>query len=152
MVFARKLESIMSRKSSTRTALVATLGALALFAAPALAQSSKDKLAYDATYYDDEIIVIAPGVHRETTDRSSTGAPIETLTTRRVVTAVDLDLRTDAGADELRRRIRDTAVEACAELDRVSSGVPLTSDRECIRDAQRDALAEADALISYRRG
>lgn len=142
----------MSRKSSTHKALIATVGALALLATPALAQSVKEKAPYDAAYYDDEIVVVAPGVHRETTGRTASGARIETLTAQRVVTAADLDLRTEYGADELRRRVRETAVDACAELDRASSGVSLTSDRECIRDAQSEALAEADALIAYRRG
>lgn len=139
-----------------RTTLLAAAGAFALLAVPALADDFK-KPAYDpayvnAAYYDDEIVVIAPGVHRERTDRSASGARIDTLTTSLAVSTSDLNLRYDADVEELHRRIRATAREACNDLDRASRGVMLDSSRECVRDAVLDAMVEADAMVYYARG
>ena len=126
------------------TLLIATaVSAVCMLAAPAMAQD----------YYDDEIVVRAPTVEREYTGRrTSIGAPINELTLRRVISARDLDLRYDADVDELYRRIDIVTAEACAEVERASRGVPLTTRRDCIRDARRDAVAQADDLIYYARG
>ncbi|MGE0740139.1 MAG: UrcA family protein [Hyphomonadaceae bacterium] len=117
------------------------VSALALFATPALAQS-----------YDNEIVVGPPNVQRETTGRSASGARIETLSLTRVVSARDLNLRYDADVRELHRRIRDTAVSMCNEIDRSSNGLTITSDRQCVREAVRDAMVQADAMVYYARG
>jgi UrcA family protein len=136
----------VTRNLRTVLALVAVSAALAL---PAFAQV---KPAYDP-YYDDEIVIIAPEPDRYTSDRSAaTGARIETVRSTLIVSAADLDLRYESDADELRRRIRDSARDACADMRANSRGVALTSDGECLRGATRDAMAEAEALISYRRG
>lgn len=121
--------------------------ALATFAASASAQSVKD-----TGYYDDEITVVAPNVYRERTGRSSSGIPIEELTFQRIVDTNGLDLRYDSDVDELYRRIEYTAREACDEVERASRGAPITTERECVREATRDAVAQADALIYARRG
>lgn len=121
--------------------------ALATFAVSASAQSVKD-----TGYYDDEITVIAPYVYRERTGRSSSGIPIEELTFQRIVDTNGLDLRYDLDIDELYRRIEYTAREACDEVQRASRGAPITTERECVREATRDAVAQADALIYARRG
>lgn len=124
--------------------LAAAASALAMMAAPAIAQNYCD---------DDEIIVQAPHVERHRTgEHSSIGAPVDELVLQRIVTTKDLDLRYDADVDELYRRIRVVAVEACNEVDRASLGAALTTERECIRDAERDAIAQADEMIYYRRG
>jgi UrcA family protein len=130
-----------------RSLLAAAVGALALITAPAIAQDY---------YYDegDDIIVEAPGVVRERTGRrSSSGIPIEELTLQVVVTTSDLDLRySNADVDELYRRIDYTVRDACNEVERASQGVPITTERQCIREATRDAYAQADALVYARRG
>lgn len=127
--------------------IAASAIAFSALAAPAFAQK------YDGQYYyDDEITVVAPEVYRERTGRSSSGIPIDELTFQRVVETRDLDLRRNADVDELYRRIESTAREACDEVARASQGAPLTTRRECVRDATRDAMAEADALIYSRRG
>lgn len=140
----------MTRTSSHR--LLTVLGAasaLALLAAPAIAQ----KYPSDRAYYDNEIVVVAPGVHRESTGRrTGIGARIEELSTQRIVSTADLDLRSQRDVNELRRRIHATAREACNELERESSGIMLDSTSECVRDAVREAMAEADARIYYARG
>lgn len=127
--------------------IAASAIALSALAAPAFAQK------YDGQYYyDDEITVVAPEVYRERTGRSSSGIPIDELTFQRIVETRDLDLRHGADVDELYRRIEYTAREACDELQRASRGAPLTTRRECVREATREAMADADALIYARRG
>lgn len=128
-----------------RPLLAAAASALVLITVPAIAQD----------YYDDgdDIIVEAPGVMRERTGRrSSSGIPIEELSLQVVVTTGDLDLRnSNADVDELYRRIDYTVRDACDEVERSSQGAPITTERECIREATRDAYAQADALIYARR-
>lgn len=139
-----------------RTTLFSLI-AIGALTAPALGQTLKDKdgvyaTADDATY-GDEIIVIAPGVYRDDTGRrTSSGIPIQDLTTQRAIDTYDLNLRRDADVAELHRRIRETAEEACDEIERASQGPMLTSDRECVREATREAMAQADELVLYRRG
>jgi UrcA family protein len=123
--------------------IAAAASAFCLFAAPAIAQD----------YYDDEIIVRAPTVEREYTGRrSSIGAPINELTLQRSISTADLDLRHDGDVRELYRRIDRVAFEACSEVERASRGVPLTTRRDCIREATNDAMAQADGLIYTARG
>jgi UrcA family protein len=135
-------------KSSHLSALaLAAAGALTLIATPSFAQDYSDKVAYD-----DEIIVTAPYVHREVTGRDASGARIETLTTERAVETGDLNLRYNSDVRELHRRIADAAVNGCREVEEASTGVSLTTRTQCIRDAERSATAQADALIDYARG
>lgn len=144
---------------SVRTAiLLLAAGALSVFAAPALAQTAKDKVpyngaAYDDGPYDDEVIVIAPGVEREYAGRrTSSGARIEALRVSHAVDASDLDLRYDADARELRRRVHATVVDSCLELEAAMTGVALDTRRDCIRHAERDAMAQTADLIYSARG
>jgi UrcA family protein len=135
-------------KSSHLSALaLAAAGALTLIAAPSFAQVYSDKVAYD-----DEIIVTAPYVQREVTGRDVTGARIETLTTSRAVETADLNLRYNSDVRELHRRIGDAAANACREVEEASTGVSLTPRSQCIRDAERGAMAQADALVDTARG
>lgn len=127
--------------------IAASAIALTTLAAPAFAQKYDDQY-----YYDDGITVVAPEIYRERTGRSSSGIPINELTAQRVVETRDLDLRRNADVDELYRRIEYSAREACEDIARASQGAPLTTRRECVRDATRDAMAEADAMIYARRG
>lgn len=139
-------------KSSRALLAIAAASVIAAFAAPAVALD-KDKVGYSPSYYDDEIVVIAPGVVRsDSGERTTTGAHIETLTTQRVVDSSDLNLRYDADIAELHRRIRATAREACRDIDRSTGNIPLTSTSECVSDAVRDAMVQADVLVDYRRG
>ncbi len=146
----------MNRPNFARPALALAAAALiAAVAAPALAQS-KDKTAYSDPYYasdyDDEVIVIAPGrIHSETVGRSASGARIENVTTQRIVSADDLDLRTDYGVNELRRRVHATVVDACRDIEASSPNVQITTRSECVRVAERDAMTQADNLVYYAR-
>lgn len=138
----------MTPPRSLRSVLSAAIAVSAIgvfFAIPALAQV-KDKDYYAASY-DEEIIVIAPGVDRTYEGRTYSGARIETLTTQRVVTTADLDLRYDSDVRELRRRIHATAVDACRDIETSTANSMLDSRAECVRGAERSASAQADALI-----
>ena len=64
--------------------------------------------------------------------------PLELSISRQVSTA-GLDLSREADAMELRHRVRDTARELCAELD-VRFPALIGRDRECVRNATRDAM------------
>ncbi len=131
---------------------IAALGAFAI-AAPALAKDLKDQgYAGEPAAYSDDITIFAPRVYRERTGRTTSGIPIEELTLQRAVSTHDLDLRRNADVEELHRRIRETAEQSCDEINRASQGAPLTTERECVREATRDAMAQADALIYARRG
>ena len=135
-------------KSSHSSALaLAAAGALTLIAAPSFAQDYPDKVVYD-----DEIIVTAPHVQREITGRDASGARIETLTTSRAVETGDLNLRYNSDVRELHRRIGDAAVNGRREVEEASTGVSLTTRSQCVRSAERSAMAQADALIGYARG
>ncbi len=140
---------------SLRTTLlsIAAIGAFAI-AAPALAKDMKEQGAYGASAsFSDDIIVVAPGVYRDDTGRrTSSGIPIQELTLQRVINTGDLDLRRDSDVAELHRRVRDTAQSACDEVERASEGAPITTERECVRKATRDAMAQAETLVYARRG
>jgi UrcA family protein len=143
-------------KSSTTATLAFAASTLALVAAPAFAQiyEAKQPIYDQQPVYDnsEDIIVTAPGVqHYDTGRRTSSGAPIQIVSEQRVVETGDLDLRYNADVRELRRRIADTAVDACNSVER-HVDVPLDSNRDCVRDATRDAMAQADDLIATERG
>lgn len=129
-------------------ALVTTAAAALAFAAPALAKTPYG-YSQPAAYTENEIVVVPYGIQRyETGRRTSIGGREEMLTLSRVVTADGLNLRYEADAAELYRRIDATARDICNELDRAAMGSS-TTDRECIRDAVREARPHADAMI-YR--
>jgi len=128
----------------------AALG-LSLAAAPARAQDpTYDGPAFDHAYppgydrgydrasyrddADDEIIIRARPLGRS----STTGAPIERVTTSRIVSYRDLDIDSPWGARELHYRIERAAHDACDELDdRYPIGEPNVGD--CVSEAVRDA-------------
>jgi len=91
---------------------------------------------YDQPTTVGDVIVRAP--RRERRD-SATGAPIEWVSTSRVVRYDDLDLSTGWGAHVLRERVSRAAHDACSELD--SRYVTIDSDdSSCVRRAVQDAL------------
>lgn len=135
--------------------LAAAAAALAL-AAPSIADVAKKDTSYytPAAYAEAEgdIVVRPYGIVRERTGRrTSIGGREEILSMSRVVTTAGLDLRYDAHVDELYRRISHTAAQICDELERASFGASMTSDRECVRDAVRDARYQADTLVARAR-
>ncbi|MFT3728767.1 MAG: UrcA family protein [Terricaulis sp.] len=139
------------KSSSLATAAFAAASILVALAAPAIAQTYYEP---KPPVYDNsaDIIVTAPGVIRyDTGRRTSSGAPIETVTAQRVVETADLDLRYNKDVRELRARIRDNVADACREVE-THVQTPLDTERDCIRAATNDAMAQADDLISTARG
>lgn len=98
-------------------------------------------------------ITIGAGVLTKTVvDHSvSTGAPIEEVVITHRVSYADLDLRTHAGAVELRKRVQETARAACRQLDDL---YPLETKQapECTQTAIAAASPQVrSAIASVRR-
>lgn len=77
-------------------------------------------------------------------------------TLSRIVDISDLDLRTDAGVDLMKLRVRDTARDICRELNAQDHPRELSLQQACIDQAvasaamqQRTAIAQARASQSY---
>lgn len=113
------------------TALAATLSGL-----PAMAQ--------DSHYGDEEVIVRAPRYHAP--ERSTIGAPIETVGTSEAVRIDDLDLRSEWGVRALHDRIEHTARVLCRQLD-ARYPIPASDSPDCYRNAVDDAMYQADQAI-----
>lgn len=111
--------------SSGFCASLALAGFAALAAAPAQAQEV------------DEITVMG-----------SIGPDGQPQTLSRAVSFADLDLATDAGADELRVRIRATARDLCRQLGE-TGGAGVTPS--CVDQATRNALNDARLVIAAAR-
>jgi UrcA family protein len=107
----------------------------------------------DAPYYgtpNEEVIVRAPPYVQH---RSAIGAPIEDVAVSREVVIGDLDLRTGWGVHELRSRISFTATTLCNRLNAMYPvSADNSSDRDCYRNAMRDAMAQAHDAIRAARG
>lgn len=69
-------------------------------------------------------------------------------TLSRAVSYRDLDITTPWGQDELRRRIRDTARELCAELGEPSRTVTGGIVPSCRAEAERDAFASMQVAVA----
>jgi UrcA family protein len=91
---------------------------------------------------DEEITVMAPrGVYRQQVGRSPTGVPIEEISLSRRVSYYGLDLRRPSDMNEMERRVRLTANEAC---DQITKLYPVdnfsTSDAECKSQAFKNGM------------
>ena len=127
----------MSRLRSSLS-LAAALGALALFAAPAIAQQ----------YSDDEIVVTAPHPVIEQRERNADGRPIDTLAMSQVVYTDDLNLNYAAHRNVLRHRVHDAAVSICDAIEHSVNEPMLTGQYECVSRTVRETMAP----IEYRYG
>lgn len=95
----------------------------------------------------EEVIVTAPRTVHQTIGRSSiTGAPIELISIARQVSYADLDLSKTSDANELEKRVDDTARDLCQELDKMYPLEP--KDRNCVSKASDDARKQVDAAIA----
>lgn len=133
-----------------RSALFVGAAAIMAFAGtPSFAQT----VAKGEYYETNEIVVVPYGIQRERTGRRASGslAPEETLTLSRVVSTDGLNLRYEADVSALHQRVEVTARDICNELDRATAGASTTSDRECVRDAVRAAMPQADAAVFRAR-
>ncbi|HEY2009547.1 MAG TPA: UrcA family protein [Rhizomicrobium sp.] len=73
----------------------------------------------------------------------------QAYTISRQVDLSDLDLRRGADREELHDRIYQTASNLCAELDARVPGLAgdASADRECVRDATRNAMRDVMARV-----
>ena len=105
---------------------------------------------------DEEITITGKGtppvLHHDTGKRSSTtGAPIEEVTTSRVVYAGDLDLSTNHDMRTLDRRITAAARTGCQQLANMFPQLAYPGDSEKDRQCMKQARFEAyDQMRSYQ--
>jgi UrcA family protein len=132
---------------SACTAAGAVVGILAIASQPVYAQQVSRTS--EAT---EEVKVTAPEVERIRVGQTSIGAPIEVISLSRPVSYGDLDLTRQSDANELEKRILDTAEAACKELDNMypdgSLYQPIPSDQNCVKSATTEALKEAHLVIA----
>lgn len=81
---------------------------------------------------------------------SSTGAPIKEIRIKSQVSYADLDLTTDAGAQELEKRVRDTAKSTCAEI-KVDVPAQGSTEERCVKEAIDGAMVQVNAAIAEKR-
>jgi UrcA family protein len=81
------------------------------------------------------------------------GTPIEVVSLSRTVSFADLDLTTDTGADEFRKRILYGALAACDELDaKYPSNLYVPApDQNCPDATARPAMAVGEEIIATAR-
>jgi UrcA family protein len=123
-----------------RGSLVAAMAALGLACAGPLHAQPVDDYGYDNDASTvGGVVVTAP--HHERYGHN--GAPIETVSTSRVVDVSDLDLTSRWGWREMRQRITTVARQECDQLDTM---YPIAADDNppCVRTAVRHALMSLD--------
>jgi len=81
--------------------------------------------------------------------RSGIGAPVKLVELRHRVSYADLDLKSDSGADSLRKRVHEVARNLCADLDRMYP--PAETDGACKRKAEDAAAPQIEAAIAAAR-
>lgn len=88
-------------------------------------------------------------VKHVTVGRTYSGIPIEELQLTRHVAYNDLNLRSPAGVEELKHRIKDSAEEACKQL---STLYPLemwmTDNESCVKSAIDGAMAQLPSAVA----
>jgi UrcA family protein len=133
-----------------KLALAAGATGLLYSMSPAFAQPDDGyyRSAYNRDVPNEEVVIAVPRHHAQ---RSAIGAPIVDVALSQRVSFQDLDLRTDWGARELRKRIRFAASSMCRQLD---VDYPVTADDSppCYRTALGDAMYQADIAINNARG
>jgi UrcA family protein len=124
----------------------AVIGIFALVNHPAFAQQ-----ATETSGVNEEITIVAPRVvQRKVVGRTTIGAPIEVISLSRPVSYADLDLSTQEGRAELRKRIENTAKAACKELDVMypdSMFQPIPAEQNCVKNASSQAM-EVEAMVT----
>jgi hypothetical protein len=122
-------------------------GALAL-TSPALAQPAGQE-----TPTAGALTVVAPEVVRHETAGAArfAGAPIEVLSLSKTVRFNDLDLTTQAGVDEFRKRIMNASLAACDQIEAQYPSniyVPVPASQNCPDRTATQAFVLADEIIS----
>ena len=79
------------------------------------------------------------------------GVPVREITIVSRVNYADLDLKTEQGAKELEKRIRDAATSSCKEMD-VKFPVEGYGEADCITHAVDGAMSQANKIIAAKGG
>jgi len=79
------------------------------------------------------------------------GVPVREITIVSRVNFADLDLKTQQGADELGKRIREAATSSCKEMD-VKFPVEGYGEADCIKNAVDGAMSQANKIIAAKGG
>jgi UrcA family protein len=88
-------------------------------------------------------------VHKEVIGRDINQVPMERVTVSRTVGYGDLNLNTNAGQYQLKKRIYDTASNLCRDLYSMYPSADWTSDRmACVQDAVRGAMNQLPAQVA----
>jgi UrcA family protein len=128
----------MNRKIAVSAAIRAAVAAAAVLmvGATALAQET-------------EGVTVEAVRQSKIVGHTSSGIPIEEFTLRRKVSYADLDLKQQAGAAELEKRVKETAKSACDELDTL---YPLTKSATegaaCVKKSTDDAMVLVHRAIA----
>jgi len=134
----------------------ALVGGLLALAAPTLAQTPSVSPSAQVPTAE-SVTVVAPRVVRREVAGGPTrfsGSPVEVLSASRTVSFGDLDLTTQAGADEFRQRIMYGALAACDEIEAEYPSniyVPVSSSHNCPDATARAGLATAEEVIAATR-
>lgn len=118
------------------TTVAGVLGGLLVASAPVFAQ-------------DQEVItVVAPREMVKTVGRSTIGAPIQEVSLSLTVSYAGLDLTKKSDYTEVEKRINDTAVEACKQLDKM---YPLMeADKSCVTKAADGGMTQLKAIVAAK--
>jgi UrcA family protein len=83
---------------------------------------------------------------------SEAGIPIERFQLDRTVSYANLDLSTPAGVTELKKRVRETARQACEALGSADlTDLSEMDNGACVRNATENAMAQVNAAIANAR-
>ena len=121
----------------TRTLMRAAIGSLAV------------TLASTAVIAEDmgEVTVQASRVVSKMVGKTASGVPIVDISLSYGVSAKGLDLASNAGATELRRRVADAAKAACKELGRQYPD-SLPNDADCAKAATDKAMVKVNEMLA----
>jgi UrcA family protein len=115
----------------------------------ALAAASGAAVAQEKDQTSEITIQGNPVVVTKTVGRPYSGEPIERYTFKTAVSYANLDLSTAAGANELKKRVRETAKMDCEALQQAAGPVLLLDDdRDCAQAATAEAMIKVKAAIS----
>lgn len=121
----------------TRTVVGIAIGLLALTSVSTLV------LAEDIG----SVTVSASRIVKKTVGKTSSGIPIEDVSLSYGVSAKDLDLASNAGAMELKKRVTDAAHKACVELGKQYPD-SLPNDKDCEKGAIDKAMVRVNELTA----
>lgn len=141
-MYAQRFSIPLQRRGFVmRTTSVVAAAALMAALATAVAQTPPPQ---------QEVTIHAQGHVKEArVGTSSSGIPIDQLQLSRAVSYSDLDLRGQAGQDELRDRIRHVARQTCQQLRSLYPVALWTTDYPtCVHDATEDAMAQLPAAVA----